>query len=208
MSISVHDETRYCILCRGELINLPNDINIHPIPCQQELDEFVPEKISAEFPDFFYRLTNLKLSPIQEQMFLFVEGQTNSYISTRCIGKTTFLLVYTLYKALETGNSFGAVFHNRQMENIANQMLKRMFICLTGEEMIKLDIYIEYTPSGRIRTGQKDPKVDTFFDDEIRREISYQSFGSETFHINFEQISTRSIRYYRGLWHLVVDPLY
>ncbi len=205
MSISVHDERRYCILCRGELINLSENINIHPIPCQQELDAFIPEKISTEFPDFFYRLTNFKLSPMQEQMFLLVEGRTSAYSSARGIGKTTFLLVYSIFKALETGNSFGAVFHSHHMDNMANRILKKMFLCLTEEERLKLDIIIEITPSGRIRTRQKDPKVDTFFDREIRES---QEYSSVVLHTNFKQIRTRSIRYNRGLWHLIFDPLY
>lgn len=210
-TLEVLEERRHCILCRGELIDLPENINIHPVPCQLELDAFVPEKISTKFPDFFHRLTNFKLAPIQEEMFLFLENSPNSYIPARCIGKTTFLLVYIIYKALETGNSFGAVFHSRQMEKMANQMLKQMFLSLTEEERLKLDIHIEINPSGRLRVRQEDPKVDTLFDREIRdmgHPLPFGPFGSETYHINFEQITTRSIMYNRGLWYLIFDPLY
>lgn len=202
--MEVSDGKRFCLLCRLELTDLSDDINIHPVPCQEEMDNFVPVKITTAFGELFRRLVGSDISHKQYIMFDLVEHNVGDFYSGRLTGKTTFLLVYIIYKGLETGRKYGILCKDKQKERRASDRLKKMLILLTEDEMNRLRMDYTTTDLYRFPLRINSELLDTFH---------YLEFSSRLYDVRDRLFSGfmvfRNLRpnINTGLWTVISDPL-
>jgi hypothetical protein len=210
--MSIVGEVCFCIYCKNPLPeNWESGICAF---CEKELADYKPPDIvkdviknyEIDIRDLFFQLTEFVISPIQEQLFIMLEGFDNTYTKSRQDGKTTFLLVYIIWKALLTRIQWAILYHTNRWELEMNKRLKRMLLHLTEDQMRQLDIQVGTTDFQYAMVRHGCPYVDTFQPREIefhlRRRISVDEFS------NFKIFQHVRSMGERRTYTVIMDPIF
>lgn len=166
MEILSGQDKKICLYCRGDLTTAEElETHFHK-SCYLGLQIFnAPKPIPLSFYELFDRLVESNLLATQMSLFRkFENDEIGSF--DRQIGRSTLILVYMIWKALEnTDLSYGILCHSRvRQQQIDHELRGKYFPRLSTRELESLgyETYSTPTTSPRIRPSTNRSRVRTY----------------------------------------------